>query len=717
MNISLKAYSGNILFFLNALIVFLLIFEKELIIPAGLQPFGRMHPMLLHFPIVLLLVSFLMEFLQVKIKENSREFYRSITSRIMFAGIVLAAITVIMGLFLSREDGYEGDVLSWHKWSGVSIVFLSSLIYIFRSSAWYKDSIAKAGAIILSLSIVLAGHFGAVLTHGENFVLEPVTKSPLVPIDQALIYDHVIQPIFQEKCAGCHNDEKLKGKLKLTDSVSIKKGGKTGKLYVPGEPQISLLLERLHMPLSNKKHMPPSGKPQLTPEEVSILFLWIKDHPDFKKKVTDLPAGDSLRMLAATRLKPAPEVQEEFDFAAADEETIKDLNTFYRMVSPISRESPALSVSFFSKSAYNSKSLEELSAIKEQIVSLRLSRMPVKDEDLKFISKLKELQKLDLNFTDISGAGLKELSGLKKLKILSLSGTRINVQQLLPLVSNKSLHELSVWNTSLSEMDIRQLKKINSSVNIITGFKDDGTTLIQLSKPLLKNSSRVFSSQTSLDLFHPRKDVIIRYTLDGKEPDSLISPVFNKEVMIRDNAIVRAKAYKAGWKSSDVNSFTFYRSVFKPDSISLLSIPNENFKGTGPKTLIDGQLADPDMNNSKWQGFEARDMVVILQFKKPVLISSAALNAIVNGNSSVFPPSRIEVYGGSDRNNLRLLNTLNPKMPAQKDPQLINKYEVKFKSTTISCLKIIAKPLKKMPSWHPGKGKPAFILFDEILIN
>ena len=300
---------------------------------------------------------------------------------------------------------------------------------------------------------------------------------------------------------------------------------------------------------------------------------------------------------------------------------------------------------------------------------------------------------------------------------MSLSGTRVNLQQLLPLVSNKGLRELSVWNTSLSERDIQQLKKINSRINIITGFKDDGSTLIQLSRPALKNSSRVFQNQTGLQLAHPRKDVIIRYTLDGKDPDSLTSPVFNKEVLIRDNTIVRAKAYKTGWKSSDVSSFTFYKCAFRPDSISISGTPNENFKGSGPKTLIDGQLAEPDINNSRWLGFEARDVAVFLEFKKPVLLSSAALNTIVSVNSSVFPPSRIEIYGGPDKNNLKLLSSISPVMPVQKDPQAINKYEVKFKSTTVSCLKIIAKPLKKMPSWHPGKGKPAFVLFDEILIN
>jgi hypothetical protein len=72
MKINLKAYSGNVLIFLNTLIIFLLVFENELLIPEWLQIIGRMHPMLLHFPIVLLLVSLVMEFFQFKIKEDSQ---------------------------------------------------------------------------------------------------------------------------------------------------------------------------------------------------------------------------------------------------------------------------------------------------------------------------------------------------------------------------------------------------------------------------------------------------------------------------------------------------------------------------------------------------------------------------------------------------------------------------------------------------------------------
>ena len=718
MKIILKSYSGNILLFLNTLIVFLLIFENKLIIPSWLQTFGRMHPMLLHFPIVLLLVSSLMEFFQFKIKDEKREFYREITGFLMFSGIVLAAITVIMGIFLSLEEAYDGgDTLGWHKWSGVSIVFLSSFIFIGRDAIWFKAAFTKIAASALCISIVLAGHLGAVLTHGENFVLEPVSKKELIPLDEALVYDHVIQPIFQEKCVSCHSDEKLKGQLKLTDSVSIMKGGKTGKLYVAGDPQISLILERIHMPLNNKKHMPPSGKPQLSPEEVRILFNWIKDKPNFKQRVIDLPTTDSIRIFAVAKLKPVNSLKEEYEFESADPKLIQELNTFYRRVSPVALNSPALAVSFFNRNEYNSKSLRELSKIKEQIVSLRLSRMPVKDEDLKFISAFDELQKLDLNFTDIQGGGLKELLALKKLKSLSLSGTKINLQQIIPLISNNNLRELTIWNTSISEEDIIKIKNLNGSLSLITGFKDDGKTLIQLSKPSIENKSRVFINRMNVKIVHPIKDVEIRYTLDGSEPDSLTSYVYNKEIAIAANGVLKAKAYKIGWKSSEIGTFSFFKSAIKPDNISLLSVADISYKGNGNKTLIDGQLADSDINHTNWQGFKERDMEVVLKFNKSVQMSSIVLNSIVNVNASVFPPLRIEAYGGPDIDNLKLLKVISPKMPSQKDPQQSIKHELKFKPTTVSLIKLVAKPLNKLPGWHQRKGKEALILFDEVLIN
>ncbi|MEP6846221.1 MAG: hypothetical protein ABI861_09470, partial [Panacibacter sp.] len=46
----------NCTFFFNCLILFLLLFYSRIEVPAWVQVLGRMHPMILHFPVVLLIL-------------------------------------------------------------------------------------------------------------------------------------------------------------------------------------------------------------------------------------------------------------------------------------------------------------------------------------------------------------------------------------------------------------------------------------------------------------------------------------------------------------------------------------------------------------------------------------------------------------------------------------------------------------------------------------
>jgi hypothetical protein len=49
----LKNILGTTLIPLNSLLLFFLIFDNKLVVPLWLQVLGRMHPVILHFPIVL----------------------------------------------------------------------------------------------------------------------------------------------------------------------------------------------------------------------------------------------------------------------------------------------------------------------------------------------------------------------------------------------------------------------------------------------------------------------------------------------------------------------------------------------------------------------------------------------------------------------------------------------------------------------------------------
>ena len=381
----LHTYAGNFLFALNIFIIFLLLFESNLEIPIWLHPFGRMHLLLLHFPIVLLLISMILEIFGTQTSFKTQPFYQEFASIVLLIGVIYAGITVIMGLFLSREGDYGLDILSWHKWFGVSVFFLGSSMYAIRNSDKYKTAVSKLGGSVTIVCLLLTGHFGAALTHGDGFIWKSVIDetAEVVPIEQVLVFDHLIKPILDSKCTGCHNPDKLKGKLVLTDSASIHKGGKSGKLFVSGNPGISLLIKRIHLAPENKKHMPPSGNTQLTPDEKELLRLWIKANTRFNQKIVSLPPKDSLRLRATAFLNSSEAIDEPFDFSSADEETVKMLNTNSRVVSPLAKNSPALSVSIYNKETYSSQTLTELMDVKIQIVSLELSNMPVTDNDLK----------------------------------------------------------------------------------------------------------------------------------------------------------------------------------------------------------------------------------------------------------------------------------------------------------------------------------------------
>jgi len=721
---SVKGYIGSFLFALNVFVLFLLLFEDALIVPLWLQPVGRMHPLILHFPIVLVLLGMAMEFFRHNKHYSGQDLYKKFTEGVLLTGVITAGIAVIMGLFLSKEEGYSSTVLAWHKWTGAVLFFITSFIYSYRNSSWYNPTVAKAGAIVTTLCLLSTGHFGSVLTHGDNFIWQPlmVHSNTMVKFEDALVFDHVVKPIFEAKCIGCHNPDKLKGRLVLLDSTSISKGGKTGKLFVAGKPDSSLLLDRLHLPHDNKNHMPPSGKTQLTSQELGLLELWIHADARFNQKVSALPDEDSFKILATAFLKPKELKEEIFHFAAADEETVKNLNTFYRVVSPLSNKSPALTVNIYNREAFTPTTLAELKEVRRQIISLNLNKMPIQDQDLKVIAGFENLQSLNLNFTDITGQGLATLAVLKHLESLSLSGTKIPYTDLKrQLPSFKSLRKLAIWDTPLSISEVNELRAANPQVQLLTGFQDDGSHPIKLNLPRLKDKPVVFTDSLPLQLFHPVKGVEIRFTTDGTDPDSITAAVFTGETVLKESTMIKARAYKTGWLSSDVASLYVYRCAHKPDSTILLTRLNRVHPANGALTFFDQHFGSFNANSpawaNNWAGFIRNDMELLLEFKTPGEVTSVALNTLIETETSIFPPASIEIWGGPTADKLELISRIKPELPKTYFKPYIKLIECEFKPRKVSILKIIARPVMKLPEWHKNKDKPALLLIDELFIN
>ena len=713
-----KGFVENLLYFLNIFIIFFLLFGSNIVVPQWLQPVGRLHPLIIHFPIVVLIMAMVLEFFRHSERFREEKLYQEFTTYLWLTGALFAAFTAIMGLFLSKEPGYDGDTLQFHKWFGVCVVFISTGIYWFRNTARYTPAVARSGAVVTVLCLTIAGHFGADITHGDNYLLAPVwhPEKKLVPINKALVFRDVIEPVFEDKCNGCHDPNKTKGGLMLISEKSILKGGKDGKIIVPGQPQISLLLQRIHMPEGEKKHMPPAGKPQLTSDELTLLYQWVKENADFKKKVIDLPENDTLRQIAANYLKPAEETADQFDFAAADDKIVKKLNNNYRVIYPVAQGSPALGVNVYNKATYQPKVLDELSAIKKQVVWLDLNKMPVKDADLKTIAQFENLRTLNLNFSDVTGSTLKILASLKYLRSLSLAGDKLDANATKQISSLKSLTKIALWDTGLSDEQLAALQKSNPHIDFIKGFKDDGKPL-KLNDPQIKNTAFVFTKPMPLELGHPIKGVEIRYTTDGTDPDSVKSMIYKPGTIIAQNTSIKARAYKRGWYGSDVVQANFYKSVYTPDSISFITGPNERYAGDGAKTLIDKDLGGTNFGNGKWIASQ-KDLAVYMRFNTPVTLHTVTLNVMRNIGSQIFLPVEVEVWGGSDDSHLKLLSTVRPAAPQKNDSFLVKGMDCKLESArAVSCLKIVAKPIQSLPKWDPVKKGPGWVFMDELFLN
>ncbi|MCC7319335.1 MAG: chitobiase/beta-hexosaminidase C-terminal domain-containing protein [Bacteroidales bacterium] len=425
--------------------------------------------------------------------------------------------------------------------------------------------------------------------------------------------------------------------------------------------------------------------------------------------------SDPLKILAASLLKTSD--VETYTFKAANEGTIKKLNTNYRVVAPLALGSPALSVDFFGASQFDRTQLKALQAIKKQIVQLNLNKMPVKDEDLKTIAGFENLRKLNLSFTQITGTTLNELKNLKFLHTLSLSGTKLKNADLTALKGLPALKALNLWNTSVAKKDIIALKSALSKTAIETGF--DGDTIIaQLSMPILVNDDiQVFREDTKIELKHYVNGAVIRYTLDGTAPDSLTSPVYTEEgILIDKTAVLNAKVYLDGWISSDTLTQQFYRAGFKADSIRLAQQPHPQYSGKG-KMLFDGKLGGKNFKSGKWLGFKESFFEAYAYFNQPISVSKVTFSALIDIGSYIMPPTEVQVWGGNSPSDLVLLKTINPQQPDKITPTSLQGFECSFNPKQVRVLKLVGKSVQKLPTWHPGKGDKGWFFVDEVFVN
>lgn len=256
------------------------------------QLLGRLHPMIVHFPISLLIFAGILELFTLK-KFDSK--LRPGIQMLILAGAISALGSAVFGLLLADNEGITGKILDLHQWIGLASAALSLGLLYFAGKRKVKSKSVPLYRTLLFLSgigVGLAGHFGASLTHGEDFLTEVLPwkedaeapesmtidlatfTSDLSP-DQEIKLVTNVRSVLAHNCYKCHSGAKIEGELRLDEKEFVFAGGENGPVLVPGNPAESDLIRRISLSKNHDDVMPSKGK-LLSKEEIKLLTLWIE---------------------------------------------------------------------------------------------------------------------------------------------------------------------------------------------------------------------------------------------------------------------------------------------------------------------------------------------------------------------------------------------------------------------------------------------------------
>ncbi|MGA0176782.1 MAG: c-type cytochrome domain-containing protein [Chthoniobacterales bacterium] len=420
---------------------------------------GRFHPLVVHLPIGLLAALAVLQGVQWAFRWDLDRAIRVL----LWLCAASAVASTLFGTLLAWPGGYSGDLLGLHRWAGIGTTIVAVWMLWAHHLRGAAGRAVYAALLLLALVLVgAAGHFGGSLTHGEDYLTaylpEALGGAPEpAPLDtgskeDAAVYAAAVRPVLEAKCVECHNATKSNGELRMDTLAGLLAGGKHGPALKPGDAAASLMIERAHLPLDNKEHMPPEGKPQPTEAELELLSWWIN-----RGAVERLPLGEDLPPKDALAL-----LEEKLGFAvAAPELPMLPWEEVVKVGAPLadvpnlavrraSMDSPALNVFIASGAPDPDALIASLEPLKANIILLDAGKTGLTSASFPVMATFANLEELRVPETSADDEDVAVLAPLRKLKKINLNGTDVTDTTVEFLSKFPELVQLAAWETTVS---------------------------------------------------------------------------------------------------------------------------------------------------------------------------------------------------------------------------------------------------------------------------
>lgn len=248
--------------------------------------------------------------------------------------------------------------------------------------------------------------------------------------------------------------------------------------------------------------------------------------------------------------------------------------------------------------------------------------MPLTNEDVSIISQFNNVEVVNLNYTNLDLKTIEPLKQLKKLKLLSICGLKFTETELTNFLKGSTIANINIWSSVISKLQLEKLVARYPKTKFTIGDNMESEVL-KINPPTVEQDSSIITKFLDVKMKHPLNGVTIRYTLNGVDPDSLTSPIYKNTLRLTRNTSLKIKVFKQGWIGSDIIQRKFYKSEIHPDSIYLISSPDQKYLGNGAKTLVDLELGGSNFTNKKWLGYKDTTMKFMVNFNQPRVLHQA----------------------------------------------------------------------------------------------
>ena len=167
---------------------------------------------------------------------------------------------------------------------------------------------------------------------------------------------------------------------------------------------------------------------------------------------------------------------------------------------------------------------------------------------------------------------------------------------------------------------------------------------------------------------------------------------------------------------SAIFSLKLIEHAARGKKVHLETLPSSQYFGAGASELVDGICGDETDLHHDWLGFEGADFSALIDLGETTAIQRITLSCGQMVSAGVFLPTELRVEASSDGLHFQEVARVSHDV-SQQEARCKKGLSAFFETLDARYLRVKAKNLGVIPSWHQAKGRKAWLFVDEVMIN